>query len=154
MANLKKKIVNRTREQIISEMLQNKDFKERLAFLKDKFYPAVINASKNIEDSKIFLDSIVTVIMEKFLGLMKEKKFEELGLIDALEPSDPMYDQYCDLLNLFNGMSVFEARGHFERMKTEIDRFIQDEMISRSLSTLSPHWVDEVIIKKPGDGKL
>lgn len=142
---MKKKRENKTKEQILNEMVNSKDFQERLSFLRDQFYPKVIGASKNIEDAKMFLQSIVTVMMEKFLAIMKETSFSQLQLIEALDPKDPKYEEYVLLLDIFKDMNVFEARGHFERMKSEIDRFILDEMQERPLDTLKTKWVDEVI---------
>ena len=71
---MKKKIF-RKKEEILADLKKNKDFQEKMKFTKEVFYPALCEASKNIEDATMFVGSISTVMMDKFLGLMKEKKF-------------------------------------------------------------------------------
>jgi transcriptional regulator of heat shock response len=114
-----------------------------MKFTREVFYPALCNASKNIEDATMFIGSISTVMMEKFLQLMKEKKFSELKLTDSLDPKDEKYNELKEMLDLFNDMSVFDARTYFEGMKSEISLFIQEENKDRPLSDLKTKWLDQ-----------
>lgn len=139
---MKKKIF-RKKEEILADLKKNKDFQEKMKFTREVFYPALCNASKNIEDATMFIGSISTVMMEKFLQLMKEKKFSELKLTDSLDTKDEKYNELKEMLDLFNDMSVFDARTYFEGMKSEISLFIQEENKDRPLSDLKTKWLDQ-----------
>lgn len=139
----KTKQVFRKKEEILADLKKNKDFQEKMKFTKEVFYPALCEASKNIEDATMFVGSISTVMMDKFLGLMKEKKFGELNLVDALDTKDEKYEELKKMLELFNDMNVFDVRTYFEGMKSEINLFVQEENRVRPLSDLKTKWIDE-----------
>jgi len=134
----------RSREELLSDLKKNADFQKKMSFTKNVFYPALIEASKNIDDAQTFLGSINTVMMESFLGYMKEKKFGELKLQDKLDTKDEKHDQLVSMLDLFNDMSIFEAKDLLEGMKREISLFLSEENKVRKLSDIKPQWLDEL----------
>lgn len=134
----------KTKEELLAEMKGNAKFQQKLKFTKEKLYPAVINASLNIDDAKMFLSSINNVLMEKFLGEMKKLTFKELKIVEGLDEKAEKYKEYKELLALFDDMSVFDAKDYLEGMKNEIDVFITDEMKNRPLSSLKAKWIDEM----------
>lgn len=140
----KQKQVFKKREEIIADLKNNKDFMEKMKFTREQFYPALCKASRNIEDATSFISSINTVLMEKFLGLMKEKKFGELNLIDSLDPKDEKYEDIKSMLELFNDMNLFDAKSQFEGMKAEINLFVQEENRERQLQDLKTRWIDQL----------
>ena len=83
-------------------------------------------------------------MMEKFLGMMKEKKFKDLDVYSNLSKDDPKYEDLKEMLNLFDEMTVFEAKEYLEGMKQEISLFIADEQKVRGLETLPTKWIDEM----------
>ncbi len=137
----KVKQVYRKKEEILADLKKNEDFQRRMKFVKESFYPALCKASKNIEDAQMFVGSITTVMMEIFLGFMKEKKLSELNLILKLDEKDEKYEDLCEMMKLFDNMSVFEAREHFESMKREIDLFLREETRKRPLGELTVNWM-------------
>lgn len=144
MAKKEKRVV-KTKEEIIKELRGNKKFAEKMAFAKDKFYPALMKSSKSIDDATMFLSSISTVMMEKFLGIMKERKMSDLKLIDALDSKDEKYEDIKFLLELFEDMTVFDARDYIEGMKNEVNLFIQEENRVRPLSDLKTRWLGDMV---------
>lgn len=140
----KSKRQNKTREEILKDMKSNADFMRRMSFTKDQLYPAIIKASKNVEDATRFLYQTSTMITQKFLGLMKEKKFEELDFVNILDKTDTQYPQYVELFKLFEGMSVYEAKEYLEGMKSEIDLFARELMQKTKLEDLPTRWIDEL----------
>ncbi len=142
MKTNKKKRVVKTREELMADLRKDKNFIEKMKFVREKFYPAVLKSSRNIEDAQTFLSSLATMILQKFLGLMKEKKFNELGLDKILDPKDEKHDALVEMLELFNDMSVFDAKELIEGMKQEIQLFINEEMRTRGLETLKTDWID------------
>lgn len=133
----------KTQAQLVRDLKKNQDFVQRMKFTKEEFFPALIKASKNVDDAKMWLASINTVLMEKFLGEMKKKTFKELDLVNSLDDNDETQG-WKDVLSLFDNMSVFEAKDLIEGMRGEIDLFISQEMKSRTLDTLQVKWIDEV----------
>lgn len=125
-------------------MRANPLFVERMKFTKNEFYPALVKCSRNVEDAQMFLGSISSVIMEKFLQSMKDKTLKELKLVESLDKRDEHYEDYVALLELFDNKTVFEAKEHFENMKNEVALFINREMGERKLESLKTSWLDEM----------
>lgn len=140
----KPKQIHKSKAEILADLKANKDFMEKMSFARDTFYPALIGASKSIDDAMMFLGSITTVMMEVFLGMMKEKRFGEMNLQSKLDSKDEKYEQLCDMLKLFDDFTIFDARSQFEYMKSEIQMFVNDENKERSLSELKTKWVSDL----------
>lgn len=141
---MKEKRVMKTKDELMVEMRNNQKFIEKMKFAKEKFYPAIIKASRNIDDASMFLSSINSIIMEKFLGEMKLKKLSDLKLIEVLDEKDEKYEDYKELLSLFDDFSVFDSKDYIEGMRNEIQLFISEEMKERTLDTLRTRWLDEI----------
>lgn len=129
---------NKSKEQIIAEMKVRKERK----FARDVFFPILCQAITNIHDADIFLQSFSTMLMEKFLSLMKEKKFSDLDLASKLDIQSPQYTSIKQLIGIFNDMTVNEAQEHIDGMKDEIRLFYKEEMKKRPLSSLETLWLE------------
>lgn len=117
---------------------------EQLKFIKEKFWPALNDATDSIEDAQMFLQGFNAALMQSFLAAMKEKKFGEYSLVDKLDPKHEKIEAQKKLVALFDEYTVFDAKGLIEGMTNEINTFIQDEKKKRPLATLHPTWIDEV----------
>jgi hypothetical protein len=135
---------NKTKDELIADLQKNAVWMAKIKFIKETFYPALIKATTSIEDALQNLTIINSVMMEKFLGMMKEKKFKELDVYSNLSKDDPKYEDLKAMLGLFDEMSVFDAKEYLEGMKQEINMFILDEQKVRSLDTLPTKWIDEM----------
>jgi len=145
MARTKKKIhIPKTKEQLIAEMKKSEKWQAKMKFIKEKFYPAILDIDSSISDTKMFISSVNQMMMEKFLGFMREKNFSELKLIEVLDKKDENYDKYVALLDLFNDQTVFDAKDMIEGISGEIGTFIEDEMKDRKISTLKTKFIDEI----------
>jgi hypothetical protein len=140
----KQKRVLKSKEELLSDLQKNAQFIEKIKFIREVFLPTVEKGCKNVEDAKMFLSSIGTVIMERFLQQMKEKKLSDLNLIQGLDDKSPDYEGYKAILELFNDKSVFEAKELIEGMRSEIDLWITEEMRSRTLESLPKRWIDQI----------
>lgn len=140
----KQKQMVRSKEELMIELRKNAQFIEKMKFAKEQFFPALIAASKNVEDAQQFLSSINTVLMQDFLGRMKEIKMADMKLIEKLDKKDEKYEQICDLLSLFDDQNVFDAKDQIESMRSEIQLFINEDMQNRTLDTLKTRWLDEI----------
>lgn len=139
-----RKKIPKTRAQVIADIRKSEDFKRKMSFTKEKFYPALCEAATSIDDATQHLQIIGSLIMEKFLGFMKEKKMSDLNIYANLSEKDPKFEKMTDLLRLFDDMSVFEAKEIFEGMKNEINLFVTEENKTRKLSELKTKWIDEL----------
>lgn len=140
----KQKQVIRTKDQILSDLKTDKKFAEKMSFMRDQMYPALIKATISIDDATQNLSIINTVIMEKFLGLMKEKTMKDIDLVSNLSKEDDQYENLSAFISLFDDMSVFDAKDLLEGMKNEITLFVTEENKSRSLADLKTKWIDEL----------
>lgn len=141
---MKTKRVQKTKEQLIKDLQSNKKFQEKMEFTKNKFYPALIKATVSIEDALQNLSIINSVLMDKFLASMKEKKFKDVDIYSNLSEKDPQYENLKAMLNLFDDMTVFDAKELLEGMKSEITFFLNEEQKNRTLKDLKVRWLDEI----------
>lgn len=133
-----------SKAELLANLKNNQKFQDKLAFTKNEFYPAVVAASKNVDDAKMFLSSLSGMMLEKFLDGMKKVTFAELKLEDLLDPKDEKYEEYKTMFELLNDKTVFDAKDIIEGMRTEIQLFIDDEMKERQLWSLKAKWIDEL----------
>ena len=141
---MKQKHIPKSKEELIADLKKSQKWQEKMKFTKEKFYPAILAIDSSVDETKTFLASINSVLMEKFLGKMRELKMSDLKLQDALDPKDVKYQWYVALIDLFNEMSVFDCKDLIEGMRNEIDTFILDELKGRKISTLKTLWLDEL----------
>ena len=134
----------KTKEQLLAELKGNEQFKAKMAFTRERFYPALVEASTSIEDAMTNLSSINTVVMQTFLGFMKDKKFGELDMVSKMDSKAPKFEEIKAMLDLFGDMSVYEAKELIEGMRMEIGMWVQEDNRMRNLKDLPKRWIDEV----------
>lgn len=140
----KPKRVLKSKEELLAEMKGNAAFIAKMHFVREKLYPAVVNIGDNVEETKMFLSSINNVLMEKFLGKMKELTFKDLQIIAGLDAKGEKFDKYSELLALFDDMSVFDAKDYLEGFRSEIDTWVTDEMRDKPMKDLKVKWIDQL----------
>ena len=139
-----KKQVHKTKEELIAGLKKNAEFNKKMDFVRNTFYPALCKASMNVEDAQILLTGMNSMIMQEFLGLMKEKTINDLHLTDKLDQNNPKFFEMSALLGIFADQTVFDAKDSIEGMRGEIGIFISDEMKERKLEDLKTKWVDQL----------
>lgn len=135
---------HKSKEELLADLKNNKDFQEKIKFAREVFYPALCQASTSIDDAQILLSGFNTTIMQEFLSLMKEKKIKDLALVDKLDQTNPKFAEMSALLGIFSDYTVFDAKDQIEGMRGELALFITDEMKERPLSSLKTKWVDQL----------
>lgn len=141
---MKQKRVVKSKQEVIAELKKNAVAMASLTFIKEKFYPALLEASVSVSDAKQLLSGFNTTVMQTFLESMKDMRLKDLKLEDKLDKESKKYEQMKTLLAVFDEMNVFEAKGHIENMRAEIEKFEMDEMEGRPLSSLQTKWLDEI----------
>jgi len=136
-------MANKTKLEIAEDIRRQQKARYLRAFIKEKFYPALMEASTSIDDAKFLLSSLSNMVMENFLAQMKETKFVSLNLGAKLDKKAKNFPQYAAMLALFADENVLQARELIEGMKSEIELFINDEMKKRKLDTLTTNFLQE-----------
>ncbi len=144
----KKTRVNKSKQQIVADLKSNQDFQKKMVFVREKFWPALCKASKSVDDAQILLSGFNNVIMQEFLGKMKEVNMKDMKLSLKLDTHNDMFLESQELLALFDDMDVFTAKDYIEGMRNEISLFRQEEDKNRPLSELKTKWVDEYVAEK------
>lgn len=135
---------NKTREQILMDLKGNEAFQKKMKFTKEEFFPALTQATTSIDDALSNLSIINTILMEKFLGFMKETKFRDLKIQENISDQDPKAEDLKAMLALFDDMTAFDAKDLLEGMRNEINLFLSEENKTRTLADLKPRWIDEL----------
>lgn len=138
----KPKRINKTKEQILATMQSQARAEVNRKFVREKFFPALCEASDNINDADIFLQSFSSMVMESFLSMKKEKKFSDLKLEEKLDSKSPKYEALKNVIAIFNTKGLQEAEELIDGMKEEIRMYYREEMKTRSLSTLKTKWYE------------
>ena len=78
---MKKKIhIPKSKAELIADLQKSSKWVAKMKFTRDQFYPALLELNSSIDETKTFLASINSVLMEKFLGKMKELKMSDDNL--------------------------------------------------------------------------
>jgi hypothetical protein len=133
---------NHMADEVIENAHKMEEARKVRAFVKEKFYPALLDNGENIDDTKFFLGSLSNLIMTEFLRNMNEKKFSDLHLEDKLDPQSPLYEKYKAVLDLFTDETIFNTKELIDGMRGEIQMLVDNEMKGRSLSTLNPNFLE------------
>ena len=134
----------RSKEQILADLKANEKFQEKMTFIKTKVYPALCEATRSIDDASQNLSIINSIIMEKFLGFMKEKTMKDISIYTNLSEKDEKYEELKAFLSLFDDYTVFDTKDILEGLKNEITLFITEENKTRKLADLKTKWLDEI----------
>lgn len=133
-----------TQAELLANLKNNSEWMAKMKFVKEVFYPALCKATTSIEDALSNLSIINSVILEKFLGRMKEIKLKDLDIYSNLSKEDPQYEGLKAMLNLFDDKSVFEAKELMEGLSQEIKLFLNEEQKNRTLESLPTKWLSDM----------
>lgn len=140
-----KKRTQKSRQEILDHVRNNAAFRVKMTFVKEKLWPALCAATMSVDDANMLLTGFTNIVMQEFLGLMRERSMRDMKLGEKLDPESEKYEENKELLALFDDMSVFDAKEYLEGMKNEIALFQQEEMKTRPLESLQVKWVDEIV---------
>lgn len=109
---------------------------------KDKFYPALVGATVSVDESKMLLQSISSLIMEEALQVLKDRKVSDIKdkLLKRLCPDGAREKEVNKLIDVFLGETLFDTKAQIEGMTNVIDFMIRKEMQGRTLNSFEPDW--------------
>jgi len=123
-------------------MFNQQEVARKRSLIIEHFYPALIEATISVDESKALISAMGTLLMDSVLNTMKEKPFIEINtyLHKMLCSDGERSDEIKKLLDTLNGENLYVAREIIEGATRAIDQATTDEMKERSLSTLKTDW--------------
>ena len=138
------KAIPRTKEEI------RRDFEraQNRKLIIERFFPALEEATISVDEASALLQACTALIMAEAMNTLKAMKVKDIrsALVNGLAPNDERLLQIEKLIEIFEDMTLFEARGHFESMKAVIQQMQMDEMRNRKLGSLTQNW-DRYLVK-------
>lgn len=127
-----------TKEEVQRDYKRAQDRK----LIKERFYPALVDATISVDEAQMLLQAANSLIMEEAMEILRIKKMDEIKnrVVRKLCPDDTRLLKIENLISVFDGMSLFEVRGHFESMGAVLRQMTTDEMRNRPLSSMNPAW--------------
>lgn len=128
----------RTKEQII----RDEEVARKRKIVVEEFYPALIEATISIDESKMLLQAATSLIMEEVLNTMKERTLDEIyaRLVKKLCPEGIRQLQIEKWLETVRKENLYVARELIEGATRAIAQMLHDEEKNRKLDTLNPEW--------------
>lgn len=132
------KVEPRTPEQIRRDM----EVARKRKIVVEKFYPALKEATANIDEAKMILQALSSFTMEEVLKTMQLIKFDAIydRVLKKLAVDDVGLLQMEALLGTLRDENLFVAREIVEGMQRAIMQMQHDEDKERKLDTLKPDW--------------
>ncbi len=133
---------NKTREDLIKEMQNKKEVARKRTIIVDNFYPALVSATVSVDEAKMLVSAMGSLMMEQVLETMKERKFSDIksALHAKLCEGGERAEEVTALLNTLENENLYVAREIMEGVTRTIDQMILDEMRGRNLGTLKTKW--------------
>ncbi len=134
----KPKKIERTKEEIAREM----EVQRKGKIVVNTFYPALVAATVSVDEAKMLVRAIATLMMEEVMQTMKERKFDEITpiLLKKLTTDGERAEEIKELLTTLEAENLFVSREIIEGMNNAIEQMVQDELKTKKLSDFSPDW--------------
>lgn len=127
-----------TKEELEREMKRA----EARTLIKEKFYPAMVEATESVDEATHLMNAVTGLIMEEAMETLRTMHMKEIKnrIVKKLCPNDERLLQIENLIGVFDAMTLYEARGHFESMRAVLQQIQLDEMRTRKLNTFTVDW--------------
>ena len=134
----KEKRVEKSKEDIAREF----EVERKKRIVVNTFYPALVDATISVDEAKMLVRAISSLMIEEVMKTMFERKFSEISpeLLSKLAPSGERKEEIEALLGTLEGENLFVAREIVEGMSNAIEQMVQDDLTSKSLKDFTPDW--------------
>ena len=124
------------------EVARQMEVERKRKIVTEQFYPALTGATVSVDEAKMLISSISTLMMEDTLQTMKERKFSEISkkLLSKLCPDGSRETEVKALLDVFDTENLFTTRELVEGMNNAIEQMILEDMQNRTLNSFTPNW--------------
>lgn len=141
---MKKKVkqVHPTKEQLVEDVKRKQEVSRKKDILINKFYPALEEATVSIDEAKMLISAISSLMMEEVLSTMKILKFSAVidNLHTKLCADGQRSEEVKKLLTTLEGENLYVAREILEGVTRSIETMITAEMRDRKLFSLKTNW--------------
>ncbi len=123
-------------------LIKENENREKRDFIINHFFPALRDATISVDEAGFLLGGIVSLIMEEAMEALKTTRMRDVRqrIIEKLCPNDERVLSIGHLVTLFDGQTLFEARGNIEGMKQVVEQIKMDEMRSKKLADVKVDW--------------
>src|SRR4051812_15490921 len=130
--------VEKTKEQIAREI----EVARKGKIVVNTFYPALVAATISVDEAKMLLQGIASLMMEEVMKTMKERTFGEITpeLLKVLTKDGERVGEITELLASLEKENLFVAREIIEGMNNAIAQMVQDDLTKKKLSDFDPDW--------------
>ena len=124
------------------QLFQPQENAYKKAFIKEKFYPALVGATVSVDEAGQLLQATISLIMEEAMETLRSKQMHEIRnrIVKKLCPDNERLLAIEELVSLFDKQTLFDARSNLEGMKAVLEQMKIDEMTKRGLDTLKVDW--------------
>jgi hypothetical protein len=137
-----------SRAEVLKAIENQQEVNRQRVLIKEQIVPLVIEITKNVKDSKIFLATIVQGLRQAFQNKAQTFTVEEIGLVKFLEVKNERYEEYKRLLEVIKDEKLVVGISLLEGLSNLIDGCIQEEMNKKGLSELDLKLLDPYEVKK------
>ncbi len=108
----------------------------------DQFYPALVAATVSVDEAKMLVSAMSSLLMESVMQTMKDRKFQEIrdSVLKKLCPDGAREKEIGTMLDIFLTENLFVTREIVEGMSNAIEQMIYDDMQNRTLNSFTPDW--------------
>lgn len=124
------------------EVVRATEVARKRKLVTEQFYPALVASTVSVDEAKMLIQSMSSLIMEDVMRTMQDRKFSEITdkMLKRLCPDGARAKEVLALLGTLDGENLFIAREVVEGMTNAINQMIQDEMQNRTLNSFEPDW--------------
>ena len=127
---------NKSKAEILKGIEQKTEVDRQRVIVRDQIAPIIIEASKNINDAKVFLGALSQGLGQAFMNKRNVLTVEEIDLINMLDTKGDRYEEYKKILDILKDEKISVAVGLLEGFSNLIDTCIREEMNKKSLSDM------------------
>ena len=143
-----KKKHKQSKAEVLKAIENQQEVNRQRVLIKEQIVPLVMEITKNVKDSKIFLATIVQGLRQAFQNKTQEFTVEEIGLIKFLEVKNERYEEYKRLLEVIKDEKLVVGISLLEGLSNLIDGCINEEMNKKGLSELDLRLLEPYEVKK------
>ncbi len=133
---------NKNKGEITQDLEKIAETKRMRARVKTELYPLLKEASKSIDNAKVFCQAGALAIEQAFSNLQKSMRVKDLNILDHINPEGEQSEYFLKLMKMFEEETITNALSMVRDMPYAIDTFIREEMTKRPLSSLKEDLLD------------
>jgi hypothetical protein len=108
-----------------------------VCFSRDKIIPFLKDKNKDIESSKLMLDTLAVVIQQGMFEVMRKTTIRDLGLLEKIKENFPDAENYKELITLINNETMMMGTEVLQWTNEKIGALLKEENKKRNITDLN-----------------